>query len=152
MLDPQVAGRILGSLNQPALRAGEVPVSPLPVGGAESGRKRPWEQRATLRPRVCSRPRCGRAFQPRLTGGHPQEFCSPGCRFQFTNECRRAARARAKRTPRRTRRPEYWLSGIDVATGRRMAVAIRTLEDLPRPSLTPSMRSADRDDGGSEGS
>ena len=39
-----------------------------------AGSGSPVEQRATLGPRVCSRPGCGRAFQPRRSGGRPPEL------------------------------------------------------------------------------
>jgi len=52
------------------------------------------EQRATLGLRVCTRLACSRAFEPRRSGGRPQEFYAAFCRRRFNDEARRQARAR----------------------------------------------------------
>jgi hypothetical protein len=90
------------------------------------------EQRATLGQGLCSRPGCGRVFEPRRSGGSPQEFCSPACRQRFNDESRRATRARAKReaVARRGRTLGYWGSGIDMSTGKRVPVAVKTPQEL----------------------
>jgi len=55
------------------------------------------EQRATLGLRVCTRLACSRAFEPRRSGGRPQEFCAALCRRRFNDEARRQARGRLKK-------------------------------------------------------
>jgi hypothetical protein len=51
--------------------------------------------------RVCTRPGCSRAFEPRGSGGRPQEFCTAVCRRRFNDETRRDMRVRAKKRARR---------------------------------------------------
>jgi hypothetical protein len=108
--------------------------------------RRRAKQRATLEARMCSRPGCGRAFQPRLSGGRPQEFCTPECRLRFNDESRRQGRRRAKKRARLRLAPSSWGWGTDVATGRRLALPVqspladqRTIWRAPRfgPSSAP---------------
>lgn len=109
-----------------------------PPESATTGPRSPAKQRAPLGPCPCGRPGCGRAFQPRRTGGRPQEFCSSACRRRFDGEIRRAARARARRRATSRRRgPGYWASAIDMTTGRRVPVAIIPPDALARYAPGP---------------
>ena len=94
------------------------------------------EQRATLGLRVCTRPGCSRAFEPRGSGGRPQEFCTAVCRRRFNDETRRDMRVRAKKRARRGQSVTLWGWGVDVATGRRIPVAVHP----PLASLTAYSR------------
>jgi hypothetical protein len=91
-----------------------------PPGGSSSA----VEQRATLGLSVCSRLGCGRVFQPRRSGGRRQEFCTPRCRRLFNDQSRRQARLRAKAGVRRRLAARSWGWGAEMATGRRVRIAI----------------------------
>src|SRR5262245_3156612 len=92
----------------------------------------------------CRRPACGGWFTPRASGRR-QEFCSSVCRLAFHAEARRVG-TRALRLPRiRPKRLHgYWKTGLDVATGRRIPVVIKT----PREVLVEGV-SAEAGDPGS---
>jgi len=96
-----------------------------------AGPRRPVEQRGALGQGHCARSACGRPFQRRRSGGRAQRFCTPRCRRLADAEFRRAVRVPVQ-SPERSLKPrvggrsvEYWRSGIDVATRRRVPVAGR---------------------------
>ena len=103
---------------------------------APAGVSNVTEQRATLGLRVCTRPGCSRAFEPRGSGGRPQEFCTAVCRRRFNDEARRQARARLKKRATRARPARAWAWGTDAATGRRVVLVIH----LPLAMAPPSSR------------
>ena len=116
-LDATAAGNAVSNLGQA--------IGPL-VGGPE-----PRKQTCTFAgapPTRCRRPNCRRPFIPR-PAGRRQAFCSKDCRIAFHVEVRQVGYRKLRPVPaqaRRARPASIRRSGIDVATGRRVAISTMT--------------------------
>jgi hypothetical protein len=125
--EPNPPRRANGAMSQPVSRPAAESLGKATRAFAHAGSAR------------CRRPAGRRLFTLRA-GGRPQEFCSTACRRAFEREARSAGQRRLL-APRRSgagRSPRYWSSGVDVATGQRVAIRIKTPSELAVPSFIPS--------------